>query len=61
MALNGHSKDVLIDTRGNVVEVEEEVAVESLPIAVRDGLQAKAGNGRLGKVESRTKRGRLVA
>jgi hypothetical protein len=61
LMVNGHSKDVLMDPQGNVVEVEEEVAIESLPAAVRDGLRAKAGSGRLGKVESITKHGKLVA
>jgi hypothetical protein len=61
MTINGHSKDVLIDAKGNVVEIEEEVGFESLPVTVRDALQAKAGAGKLGKVESLTKRGKLVA
>lgn len=61
MTVNGHSKDVLIDAKGNVVEVEEEVALGSLPAAVREELQAKAGSGKLGRVESLTKQGKLVA
>lgn len=59
--VNGHSKDVLMDAEGHVVEVEEQVVVDSLSPAVRDGLQAKAGKGKLVKVESLTKRGKLVA
>src|SRR5438270_5408134 len=31
MMLNGHSKDVLIDSNGGIAEVEEEVAPASLP------------------------------
>lgn len=61
LMVKGHSKDVLMDPQGNVVEVEEEVAIESLPAAVRDGLRARTGSGRLGKVESITKQGKLVA
>jgi hypothetical protein len=61
MTVNGHSKDVLIDADGAVVEIEEQVAFDSLPAAVKDGLQAKAGTGKLLKVESLTKRGKLVA
>jgi uncharacterized membrane protein YkoI len=57
----GHSKDVLMDAQGNIVEVEEEVALESLPSAVRDGLQIKAAGGKLTRVESLTKHGTLVA
>ncbi len=61
MTMNGHRKDVLIDLNGNVVEVEEQVALDSLPVSVKDGLQAKAGNGKIVKVESLTKHDRLVA
>ena len=61
LTANGHNKDVLVDSQGNVVEVEEQVEVESLPPAVRNGLLAKAGKGKLVKVESITKRGKLVA
>jgi RNA polymerase sigma factor (sigma-70 family) len=46
---------------GQIVEVEEQVVVDSLSPAVRDGLQAKAGKGKLVKVESLTKHGKLVA
>ena len=59
--LDGHSKDILVDVNGTVVEVEEQVPIESLAPAVRDGLQAKAGNGKLVKVEKLSKKGRLVA
>ena len=61
MTVNGHSKDVLMDMGGAVVEVEEQVPTESLSPAVRAGLEAKAGNGRLVKVETLTKKGKLVA
>jgi uncharacterized membrane protein YkoI len=61
LQVNGHSRDVLIDPQGNIVEVEEEVALDALPAAVRDGLQAKAAGGKLVKVESLTKQGKLVA
>jgi uncharacterized membrane protein YkoI len=61
LIINGHSKDVLIDANGAVVEVEEQVALDSLPTAVRDGLQSKAGKGKLIRVESLTKHDKLVA
>jgi uncharacterized membrane protein YkoI len=61
MSVSGHSKDVLIDPAGTVVEVEEQVALDSLPAAVKDGLQAKAGKGEILKVESLTKHDKLVA
>jgi uncharacterized membrane protein YkoI len=61
LVVKGHSKDVLMDADGAVVEVEEQIPTESLSRAVRDGLQAKAGNGKLVKVETLTKKGKLVA
>ncbi len=61
LMVNGHRKDVSIDADGVVVEVEEQIRVESLSPAVRDGLQAKAGNGKLVMVEALTKKGKLVA
>ncbi len=61
MIINGHSKDVLMDVNGSVVEVEEQVLIESLPPEVRTGLQAKAGDGKIVKVETLNKKGKLVA
>jgi hypothetical protein len=61
MTVSGHSKDVLIDSNGSIAEVEEQVALDSLPSAVKDGLQAKAGKGKILKVESITKHDKLVA
>lgn len=61
MTVSGHSKDMLIDPAGAVVEVEEQVALDSLPAAVKNGLQAKAGKGKILRVESLTKHDKLVA
>jgi hypothetical protein len=61
MTVNGHGKDVNIDSSGAVVEVEEQVEMDSLPAAVKEGLQAKAGKGKVIKVESITKHDKLVA
>ncbi|HEX4560748.1 MAG TPA: hypothetical protein VH113_02855 [Gemmatimonadales bacterium] len=61
MTVNGHSRDVSIAADGSVLEVEEEVALSALPAAVREGLQKKAGAGKIMKVESLTKHGTLVA
>jgi hypothetical protein len=61
MIVSGHSKDVSIDATGAIVEVEEQVALDSLPAAVRAGLAAKARTGKIVKVESITKHEKLVA
>ena len=61
MMVNGHSKDVLIAADGSIAEVEAEVAFDSLPPAVKAGLQTKSGSGKILKVESITKHDKLVA
>jgi hypothetical protein len=61
MTVNGHGKDILIDSKGNVIEVEEEVAMDSLSQAVKDGLTKAAGTGTISKIESLTRNGALVA
>lgn len=58
---NGHSKDILMDEQGNIAEIEEEVSMDSLPAAVKEGLMKMAGTGTISKVESLTKKGNLVA
>jgi hypothetical protein len=61
LTVDGHNKDILIDKRGNIVETEEEVAMESLPAAVQEALTKAAGSGTIEMVESLTKNDRLVA
>ena len=61
LQVGGHSKDVLMDTEGKIVEIEEEVALDALPASVREGLLAKASSSKLVKVESLTKQGKLMA
>jgi hypothetical protein len=61
LIVNGHTKDVLIDANGKVVEVEEAVALDALPAEVKSGLQAKVGDGKIQKVESIKKNDKLVA
>jgi len=61
LTVSGHSKDILIDANGSVVEVEEEVSLASLAASVQAGLKAGTASGTIKKVESITKNGRLVA
>jgi uncharacterized membrane protein YkoI len=61
MTVNGHSKDISIAPDGAIVEIEEQVALDSLSPEVKAGLQAKAGKGKILKVESLTKKDKLVA
>lgn len=61
MVVNGHTKDAELDPSGAIVEIEEEVPMDSLPSNVKAGLAAKAAGGKILKVETLTKGGKLVA
>jgi uncharacterized membrane protein YkoI len=61
LLVNGHSKDVGMDANGAVIEVEEQVNIGFLSAEVRSGLQEKAGKGKITKIESITKKDKLVA
>jgi uncharacterized membrane protein YkoI len=51
MKVNGHGKDVSMDASGVVLEVEEEVALDSIPGAARAAIKKAAGSGQITKVE----------
>jgi uncharacterized membrane protein YkoI len=59
--VNGRTRDIEITQDGRVNEIEEEVDIASLPAKVQKALSAKAAGGRITKVESLTKDGKLVA
>lgn len=61
LTVDGHSKDISMSADGAVVEVEEQVALDSLSPAAQAGLRARAGKGKIVKIESLAKRGTLVA
>ena len=61
LVVNGLTRDIAMDAKGNILEVEQEVTMDSLSDGVKAGLKAAAGAGTIGKVESLTKKGKLVA
>lgn len=61
LRVKGRIRDVLIDANGNVVEVEEQVTLASLPQAARAEIVKQAGKGRILVVESITKNNVIVA
>ena len=61
MTVNGRGRDVSFAPDGSVLEIEQEVVLDSLPAAVHAALVQRAGAGRITKVESLTKHGTLVA
>jgi uncharacterized membrane protein YkoI len=61
MTISGHGKDVSISADGSVVEVEEEVAQDSLPELVNSALTKRAGAAKIIKVEAVSKDGKVVS
>lgn len=61
LEVNGHSRDVSIAENGDVIEIEEQVALDSLPAAVKDAIKKEAGGGTIRKIESITKGDQVVA
>jgi len=61
LIVNGHHKDISMNRQGVIVEVEEEVSMDSLPATVQDGLKKAAGSGTIEMIESLTRNGKLVA
>ncbi len=61
LVVNGLTKDVLMDRNGNIVEVEAQVTMDSLPAGVQEALKKSAGTGTITVIESLTKSGNLVA
>ena len=60
MKVNGHGKDVSMDASGVVLEVEEEVALDSIPGAARAAIKKAAGSGQITKVETVTEGNQLA-
>jgi uncharacterized membrane protein YkoI len=61
LKVNGHNKDVLIDSAGSVVEIEEEVTLDSVPAAAKDAIQKRAAKGQILLVEAVSKNDSIVA
>ena len=60
MKVKGLGKDVTIDASGAVIEVEEEVALESIPGDARAAIKKAAGSGQITKVETVTEGNQLA-
>jgi hypothetical protein len=61
MTVGGHGRDVAIAKDGTLLEIEDEVALNTLPAPAQSALMAKAAGAKITKVESLTKKGKLVA
>jgi len=61
LTVAGRSKDVTMDSTGAVIEVEEQVVLDSLAAAVQQAIKAQAGTATIGTVERLTKSEKVVA
>ncbi len=59
--LNGKHRDLAIDPKGVLLEVEDEIAIAALPAPVHAAFVKKATGGRILTVETVTSGGALVA
>ena len=61
LVVDGHSKGIEMDGDGAVIEVEEQVAMDAVPVVLEEGLRKNLGTGRLLRVESIRKHDKIVA
>jgi len=61
LKIKGRIRDVLIDADGNVVEIEDQITLASIPPAAKAEIVKQAGKGRILTVESITKNNAIVA
>ena len=54
-SVNGHGRDLLFDSAGALVEIEEETPLDSIPAPARAAIEKKAAGGKITKVEILTK------
>lgn len=52
---DGRSRDIQLDDSGAVLEIEQEIAADSLPQPVSDAIAKAAQGGKVGKIESVTR------
>jgi hypothetical protein len=58
---DGKSRDIVLDSSGSVLEVEQEVTPSSLPLPVSDAIVKAAKGGKVGKIEAVTRRGTIAS
>ena len=52
--VNGKSRDLVLDEKGTILEVEEEIDIATLPAAAKAAIEKKAAGGKITKVEKLT-------
>lgn len=49
--LNGKHRDLNVDTKGNLLVVEEETSIDTIPAAAKAAMEKKAAGGKIAMVE----------
>lgn len=57
--MNGRTRDLSVDAKGTILSVEEEVSIDSLPVAAKAAIEKQAAGGKVAKVEKVTGEGKL--
>ncbi len=60
LTVNGHARDMIIDPNGTILEVEEDVTLDSLSPAIKAEVEKNFGQAKLLRLESVTKGGTLT-
>ena len=60
LVVDGHARGVLINPEGVVVAVQEEVPWNKLDPSIQSGIQSQAGDGKVAKVYSISRDGKLL-
>src|SRR5258708_17656803 len=55
--LNGKHRDFEVDTKGTLLEMEEETSIDSIPAAAKAAIMKKVSDGKLGMVDTFKKSG----
>ena len=55
--LNGKARDFDVDSKGALLVVEEQTAIDVIPAAAKAGILKKVGDGKLGTIETFSKPG----
>lgn len=61
LTVNGHHKDLTIDESGAIVEIEEQVAIGTIPAAAKEAIEKAAGKSKILSVEAVSQGGKVVA
>ena len=53
--VGGRTRDLMLDSAGGVISIEEELTLDTIPALAKAGLEKLAAGGKISKVESVTK------